>query len=120
MRKLTRVTIFALFVAIAAPALAEDIEQATLDNVQATATKGYAHPASAKLRNVHKSLATNGSGYCGEVTVEETEETYTTFHVLLDTPNGPSVLRLYDFSSPDTDPQAATVHQMMRNFGCLK
>jgi hypothetical protein len=101
-------------------ALAEEPDQPTLDKVLAAATKGYAKPEIAKIRNVRKSLAVNGSGYCGEITVEDAVETYTTFHVLLDTPNGPSVLRLSDFKTPESDPQAATVHQMMRNFGCIK
>jgi hypothetical protein len=101
-------------------ALAEEPDQPTLDKVLAAATKGYAKPEIAKIRNVRKSLAVNGSGYCGEITVEDAVETYTTFHVLLDTPSGPSVLRLSDFKTPESDPQAATVHQMMRNFGCIK
>jgi hypothetical protein len=101
-------------------ALADEPDQPTLDKVLAAATKGYARPEIAKIRNVRKSLAVNGSGYCGEITVEDAVETYTTFHVLLDTPNWPSVLRLSDFKTPESDPQAATVHQMMRNFGCIK
>jgi hypothetical protein len=101
-------------------ALADEPDQPTLDKVLAAATKGYAKPEIAKIRNVRKSLAVNGSGYCGEITVEDAVETYTTFHVLLDTPSGPSVLRLSDFKTPESDPQAATVHQMMRNFGCIK
>jgi hypothetical protein len=109
--------------AFAAPP-AEEPDQPTLDKVLAAATKGYARPEVAKIRNVRKSLAVNGTGYCGEITVEEEAdngvETYTTFHVVLETPSGPSVLRLSDFKTPETDPQAATVHQMMRNFGCIK
>jgi hypothetical protein len=101
-------------------ALADEPDQPTLDKVLAAATKGYARPEIARIRNVRKSLAVNGSGYCGEITVEDAVETYTTFHVLLDTPSGPSVLRLSDFKTPESDPQAATVHQMMRNFGCIK
>jgi hypothetical protein len=101
-------------------ALADEPDQPTLDKVLAAATKGYAKPEIARIRNVRKSLAVNGSGYCGEITVEDAVETYTTFHVLLDTPSGPSVLRLSDFKTPESDPQAATVHQMMRNFGCIK
>ena len=119
MRKLTRVTIFALFVAIAAPALAEDIDAATLEKVRATATRGYADPAKADVRNIRKSRATNGSGYCGEATLEDAPGTVTTFHVLLETPTGPSVLRLSDFSAPDTDPKAATVHEFFRHVGCV-
>jgi hypothetical protein len=101
-------------------ALADEPDQPTLDKVLAAATKGYARPEIARIRNVRKSLAVNGSGYCGEITVEDAVETYTTFHVVLDTPSGPSVLRLSDFKTPESDPQAATVHQMMRNFGCIK
>jgi hypothetical protein len=100
-------------------AFAESIEQATLDQVLMAASKGYTRPAEAKIRNVHKSLAVNGSGYCGEITIEATPETYTTFHVILETANGPSVLRLSDFGAPETSPQSATVNQMMHNFGCI-
>lgn len=109
---------------MSAGALAEEPDQPTLDKVLAAAAKGYARPEIAKIRNVRKSLAVNGTGYCGEITVEAVAEngagSYTTFHVLLETPNGPSVLRLSDFKAPESDPQSATVHQMMRNFGCIK
>lgn len=109
----------ALLAAVGGSALAEDIEQAKLDQILAAAAKGYAKPAEAKIRNVHKSLAVNGTGFCGEITVEAAPGTYTTFHVLLETANGPSVLRLGDFGAPADDPQSATVNQMMHNFGCI-
>jgi hypothetical protein len=109
----------AVFAAVGGSALAEDIEQAKLDQILAAAAKGYSKPAEAKIRNVHKSLAVNGTGFCGEITVEAAPETYTTFHVLLETANGPSVLRLSDFGAPTDDPQSATVNQMMHNFGCI-
>ena len=109
----------AMVAAIGGPALADDIAQAVLDQVLAAAAKGYAKPAEAKIRNVHKSLATNGTGYCGEITIETAPETYTTFHVILETANGPSVLRLSDFGAPESSPQSATVNQMMHNFGCI-
>jgi len=98
--------------------LAEDIDQATLDLVTRTASKGYAAPAAATVSHIRKSKATNGSGYCGEVTIEGGMET-TTFHVLLETPTGPSVLRLSDFTATETDPQSATVHELFRHVGCI-
>ncbi|MCR4281872.1 MAG: hypothetical protein NUV72_02435 [Bauldia sp.] len=103
----------------AAPAAAQDIDQTTIDLVTATATKGYAAPEAAVVSNIRKSRARNGSGYCGEVTLEGSTGT-TVFHVILETPSGPSVLRLADFPSPDTDPNAATVNALMHNFGCVE
>lgn len=107
---------------VAAPAAGEEaVDPATLASVLAAAAKGYVHPQAASVRNVHKSRATNGSGYCGEITLEPSSGEaggYTVFHVLLETPTGPSVLRLSDFPGPEASPQAATVHQMLHNFGC--
>ena len=114
------IALLAVLAGLAVPALADDIDQATLDQVRAIAVTGYAKPADAKIRNVHKSLARNGKGYCGEITVESAPDTYTAFHVLLETANGPSVLRLADFGDPAASDQAATVYQMMQNFGCIK
>jgi predicted lipoprotein len=108
-----------LVAAGAAASFADDVDQATLAKVMAVAAKGYANPTAAKIRNVRKSLATSGSGYCGEITVEASEDTYTVFHVLLETPSGPSVLRLVDFDAPDTDPKAATVHEFFVHVGCI-
>jgi hypothetical protein len=107
---------------------AEDIDAATLGRISAAASAGYARPDAATVRGVRKSRAVNGSGYCGEITIEVAGGTtaggesasFTVFHVLLETPTGPSVLRLSDFPGPEASPQAATVHQMMRNFGCVR
>jgi len=107
--------------ALAMPAIAayKGIDQATLNLVAATATKGYADPGAATVTNIRKSSAINGSGYCGDVTVEGSDET-TTFHVVLVTPTGgPSVLRLSDYPMTESDPQAATVHELMLHFGCV-
>jgi hypothetical protein len=101
------------------PALAGDIDQATIDLVTAAATKGYASPQAATVGNIRKSLAANGSGYCGTVSVEGSGET-TIFHVILETPSGPSVLRLADFPESDLSPNAVVVREMMKNFGCVE
>jgi hypothetical protein len=57
-------------------------------------------------------------GYCGDVTVEDGDGV-TLFHVLLETAGGPSVLRLADYPESDISPNAQTVRQMMKNFGCV-
>ena len=107
-----------LFVAIA-PVHAQDIEPATLDRVAEIAAAGYADPAAAVVTGVRKSLARNGMGYCGDVTVEGGDEV-TLFHVLLETAGGPSVLRLADYPESDMSPNAQTVRQLMKNFGCVE
>jgi hypothetical protein len=107
---------------LAVPAFADDApDQATLDRVLAVATKGYAHPETARLRNVHKSKARNGLGWCGEVTVENGDG-YTIFHAILADDKGgeASVLRLVDYPDSDTSRNAEMVRRMMVNFGCTK
>jgi hypothetical protein len=101
------------------PLFADDIDATTLEKVRIAASKGYAHSEAATIKNVKKSLAINGSGYCGEINIEDTPDTVTTFHVILETPTGPRVLRLIDFKNPETDPQAKTVHEIFLHFGCI-
>jgi hypothetical protein len=105
-----------------AAALAEGIDPATLASVEALAKRGYADPEAAVVRNVHKSLARNGMGYCGEVSVEgETGAgAFTVFHAIIASGTGPSVLRLVDFAADPLDPNAMTVIEMMRSFGCTE
>jgi hypothetical protein len=107
------------FAPLAFPAAAQDIDQTILDRVAEIAVIGYADPAAAVVTGVRKSLARNGMGYCGDVTVEEGDGV-TLFHVLLETAGGPSVLRLADYPESDTSPNAQTVRQMMKNFGCVE
>jgi hypothetical protein len=104
---------------LCAPAHADDIDFAIVVRVTETATKGYVAPEAATVSNIRKSRAMNGTGYCGEVSIEGSAET-TTFHVILETPNGPSVLRLSDYPESDMSPSAQTVRQMMKNFGCVE
>jgi hypothetical protein len=113
--------VIAVFALAAMPAVAADdeVDAETLAAVTAVATKGYAHPEAATVRAVHKSLATSGTGYCGEVSIEDSTE-FTTFHVILEASTGQSVLRLSDFPNPESSQQAKTVHELMRNFGCLR
>jgi len=101
-------------------AIAEDIDPATLDAVTALATRGYAVPGAAEVRNVHKSLARNGMGYCGEVSVEASDGTFTVFHAILEGGTGPSVLRVSDFPADPLKPNSVAVAEMMRNFGCTE
>jgi hypothetical protein len=103
-----------------APSLAEGLDPATLAAVAEIATRDYANPGAAIVSGVRKSLARNGMGYCGEVTVEPAGAGTTVFHVLLETAGGPSVLRLVDFPESDTSANAGAVRQMMKNFGCVE
>jgi hypothetical protein len=118
MRVLPAAAALMFIVVTPATLLADEIDAATLEKVRVAASKGYAHPEAAVIKNVKKSLATNGSGYCGEINVEDMPDTVTTFHVILETPTGPSVLRLIDFNNPETDPQAKTVHEIFLHVGC--
>lgn len=98
---------------------AADIDADTLSAVLALATRDFAEPDTAHLRNIHKSLARNGKGYCGEVSMAEGGD-FTVFHAILSGGTGPSVLRLVDFPESDQSSSATTVRQMMRNFGCVE
>ncbi len=111
---------FMFLMLLPAPAIAEDIDEATLEAVTALATRGYADPVAAQVRNVHKSLARNGMGYCGEVSVETAEGTFTVFHAILEGETKPSVLRLSDYPADPLDSNSVTVAEMMRNFGCTE
>jgi hypothetical protein len=116
-----RAFMVAVLLALSAPiAFADDIDAATMKAISALATKGYADPASAEIRNVHKSLASNGMGYCGEVTVQSGGGVFTPFHVILGEGTGASVLRLVDYPPSDTDNYAEAVNRMMKNFGCTE
>lgn len=126
-RSLTTVLAVALLVVVEpasaalSPPAASDapgIDQHILDLVASTATKGYAHPETAAVRHIRKSNAINGTGYCGDVTIEGSEET-TMFHVVLKTSRGPSVLRLSDYPAPERDPLDDTVRVLMQHFGCM-
>lgn len=104
----------------AAIATEEKIEASTLDAITAVATKGYKHPATATVRNVHKSKARNGRGYCGEVSLEGLDG-FTLFHAIIaggDTPA--SVLRLADYPADDQSRNAIAVRRLMVNFGCAE
>ena len=104
----------------AVPVAAQEIDPVTLEKVRVAATKGYHNPGAAKVSDVKKSLAANGTGYCGKVTIEDMPDATTTFHVVLETPTGPSVLRLSDYNAPETDPNSKVVHEMMQHFGCIE
>ena len=121
MRNLSLAALLA-FAFAAVPALADDgPDAATLAQVQAVATRGYAHPEAAKIRAVHKSAAKNGLGWCGEVTVEPGEG-YTPFHAILADKDGKgaTVIRLADYPLSDTSRNAEMVRKLMANFGCTK
>jgi hypothetical protein len=108
------------FAAFATPLQAQDtIDAAILDRVAEIAATGYADPDAAVVSGVRKSLARNGMGYCGDVTIEDGDGV-TLFHVLLETAGGPSVLRLADYPESDMSPNAQTVRQLMKNFGCAE
>ena len=113
-------TLVAIFASNAVVSAAEDVAPAIAAEVAGIATRGYADPAAAVVSGVFKSRARNGMGYCGEVTVEPEGGGTTVFHVLLETAGGPSVLRLADYPESDMSPNAQTVRQLMKNFGCAE
>ena len=110
-----------LLLLFASPARAEEaIDAPTLAAVTALATRGYADPAAASVRDVHKSLARNGLGYCGTVSLADGSG-FTVFHAILGEDGGAgSVLRLSEFPASDDSPTANAVRQMMRNVGCVE
>jgi hypothetical protein len=95
------------------------IEAETLAAVLALATRDAADPGTAHIRKIHKSLARNGQGYCGEVSLSDGGD-FTVFHAILEGGTGPSVLRMADFPESDQSSNATTVRQLMRNFGCVE
>jgi hypothetical protein len=116
-----RLSLFTLIAAtvIVPPAGAQAVDPAIIERVTVIATSGYTDPGAATVAGVFKSLARNGMGYCGEVTMEGSDGV-TVFHVLLETAGGPSVLRLADYPDTDVSPNAQTVRQLMKNFGCTE
>jgi hypothetical protein len=97
----------------------DGIEAETLSAVLALATRDLADPGTVHLRNIHKSLARNGQGYCGELSLTEGGD-FTVFHAILAGGTGPSVLRMVDFPESDQSSNATTVRQLMKNFGCAE
>jgi hypothetical protein len=98
----------------------QKVEASTLDAIATLATKGYRQPAAASLRNIHKSLARNGLGYCGEVSLDGGGG-FTVFHVILAGNDSPaSVLKLSDYPDNDRSRNAVAVRRLMVSFGCLE
>jgi hypothetical protein len=95
------------------------IEAETLAAVLTLATRDVADPGASHIRNIHKSLARNGQGYCGEVSLTAGGD-FTVFHAILAGGTGPSVLRMADFPESDQSSNATTVRQIMKNFGCVE
>jgi hypothetical protein len=109
----------AVLLPLAVHAASDKVEGATLDAVTALATRGYKLPAAATVRNVHKSRAKNGLGYCGEVSVEAGGG-FTVFHVIIAGKDSPaSALRLSDYAEGDQSRNAIAVRRLMVNFGCI-
>jgi hypothetical protein len=103
---------------VTAPA-AEAIDDATRIAVAELATRGFADPTGATIRNLHKSLARNGLGYCGEVSLPEGG--FTVFHAILgENGEAGTVIRLSEFPATDETPTAQAVRQMMKNVGCVE
>lgn len=109
--------ILALLSVVPSVASSQEIDADTMTAVVALATKGYAAPEAAEIRNVRKSLARNGMGYCGEVTIEDGEG-FTVFHAIIESGTGPSVIRLADY--PEGAAYADIAQRLMRNFGCVE
>jgi hypothetical protein len=98
---------------------ADAIDDATRVAVAQLATRGFADPTGATIRNLRKSLARNGLGYCGEVSLPEGG--FTAFHAILgETGEAGSVIRLSEFPASDESPTAVAVRQMMKNVGCVE
>ena len=75
----------------------------------------------ATVRNVRKSRARNGLGYCGEVSLDGGSGGFTLFHVILaGKDSAASVLRLSDYPDSDQSRNAAMVRQLFVNFGCIE
>jgi hypothetical protein len=98
---------------------AADIDAGTVSAIMALATRDLGEPDAAHLRRLHKSLARNGKGYCGEVSRVAGGD-FTVFHAILENGTGPSVLRLADYPEEDRSPSAVAVRRLMRNFGCIE
>ena len=109
----------ALLVNPFAAAADEPIDDATRVAAATLATRGFADPTAATIRNLHKSLARNGLGYCGEVSLPDGG--FTAFHAILGE-NGAAgtVIRLSEFPAGDESPSAVAVRQMMKNVGCVE
>ncbi len=115
MRRLITVLILA-GLPLAAPA-EEAIDDATRIAVATLATRGFADPTGATIRNLRKSLARNGLGYCGEVSLPEGG--FTVFHAILgENGKAGSVIRMSEFPASDESPTAVAVRQMLKNVGC--
>jgi hypothetical protein len=98
----------------------EEIDAATLAEVIAVASMKQPDPPSAEVRNVHRSLATGGHGYCGEISAGSGDGTFTVFHALLRSALGPAVLLMSEYPETDGSPNAVAVRTMMHNFGCVE
>ena len=109
-----------LFLLCALPAPAAEIDEATTDAVLALATRGYADPAHAEIRNLHVSRAKNGRGYCGEVTIEGAKGAFTVFHAILTDDGSSSILRLSDYIDRPMEPNSIAVFTLLKNFGCTE
>lgn len=98
---------------------AGDIDAAALATIVELAIRDAAEPSTAHIRKLHKSLARNGKGYCGEVALVE-GGAFTAFHVILEGGTGPSILSLTDAPETDDSLSAVTVRRLMKNFGCIE
>lgn len=119
-----RLLLAAAIAAITTTAIAQDqpiLTDETIAAVTVLATKGYADPSAAEVRNIHLSFARNGHGYCGEVTVEG-GETFVPFHAILaDESTAASILRLTaPAGEAKSGSQDETVERMFINFGCIE
>jgi hypothetical protein len=97
---------------------AAGIDADTLAAILALAARDAPEPDAVHVRKLHKSLARNGRGYCGEVSLAD--GSFTIFHAVIGGDTASSILRLADFPEADQSPSANTVRAMMRNFGCVQ
>lgn len=93
------------------------LDPAVVAAVGALATRDFAAPQDARLRNLRKSLARNGRGYCGEVSPGG-DGPFVPFHAILDENGDTSLLLLSDFTRPGAEGDAETANRLLKNFGC--
>ncbi|MBB5755071.1 hypothetical protein [Prosthecomicrobium pneumaticum] len=111
--------------AFSAPAAAQQVvdgtdsglDPAVVRSIGALATRDFAAPADARLRNLKKSLARNGHGYCGEVSPGGAGA-FVPFHAIVEENGDTSLLLLSDFTRPGATGHLDIAQRLLKNFGC--
>jgi len=112
---------------LAAPAAAQEVvdgtgealDPALVKAVGALVTRDFAAPEQARIKNLKKSLARNGHGYCGEVSPGG-EGAFVPFHAIVEENGETSLLLLSDFTRPGAKGNLDLATQLLKNFGCTQ